>query len=119
MNEQKPRNNKKPGKSYGKSTKPGNSPKPNKFSKSGKQSGFKKLQGKKGAQQGDYIIISDGKKKVTTRINLSSHPFAKKEIGDVVYIKGVQWYLIKIIHQGTAAYNAIYDADTQREHFGY
>ncbi len=105
--------------SFRRSSKSGNSQKPYKSGSPANKSGFKKLQGKKGAQQGDYIIISDGKKKVTTRINLSSHPFAKKEVGDMVYIKGVEWYLIRIIHQGTAAYNEIYDADTQREHFGY
>ena len=64
-------------------------------------------------------MISDGKKKVTTRINLPNHPFAKKEVGEMVVIKGVEWYLIRIFQQGTAAYNKIYDADTQREHFGY
>ncbi|SFG73453.1 hypothetical protein [Oribacterium sp. WCC10] len=78
-----------------------------------------KLKGKKGAQQGDYVMISDGKKKVTTRINLPNHPFARKEVGDMVIIKGVEWYLIRIFQQGTAAYNKIYDEDTQREHFGY
>ena len=78
-----------------------------------------KLKGKSGAQVGDYVMISDGKKKVTTRINLPSHPFAKKEVGEMVVIKGVEWYLIRIYIQGTAAYNKIFDADTQREHFGY
>lgn len=79
-----------------------------------------KLKGNKhGAQQGDYVMISDGKKKITTRINLPNHPFAKKEVGEMVVIKGVEWYLIRIFQQGTAAYNKIYDADTQREHFGY
>ncbi|ETP73735.1 hypothetical protein UYO_0372 [Lachnospiraceae bacterium JC7] len=78
-----------------------------------------KLKGKSGAQVGDYVMISDGKKKITTRINLPNHPFAKKEVGEMVVIKGVEWYLIRIFIQGTAAYNKIFDADTQREHFGY
>ena len=108
-------NNKKP-RSFNKS-KNSNSPK---TGKSSQRPFFNtKLKGKSGAQQGDYIIISDGKKKVTTRINLPSHPFAKKEVGEMVTIKGVEWYLIKILHQGTAAYKRVYDEDTQREHYGY
>ena len=99
------------GKSFGKSTNPSGRP--------GFIPDYKKKKPKKGAQQGDYVIISDGKKKVTSRINLPSHPFAKKEVGDMVLIKGVEWYLIRIIQQGTAAYNKLYDSDTQREHFGY
>lgn len=109
----------KPSGSFGKN-------KGNSFSKSAKPSGrpgstpaYKRNKPKKGAQQGDYVIISDGKKKVTSRINLPSHPFAKKEVGDMVLIKGVEWYLVRILQQGTAAYKKIYDADTQREHFGY
>ena len=43
-----------------------------------------KLQGRTGAQPGDYVIISDGKQEITTRVNLASHPFCKKKVGDRV-----------------------------------
>ncbi|OON86945.1 hypothetical protein BXO88_05220 [Oribacterium sp. C9] len=114
----------------GKSSKSGN--RPGSFGKKPSSKGAKgkpgtagkpfyqtKIKGKSGAQVGDYVMISDGKKKITTRINLPNHPFAKKEVGEMVVIKGVEWYLIRIFIQGTAAYNKIFDADTQREHFGY
>lgn len=78
-----------------------------------------KLQGHTGARPGDYVIISDGKQEITTRVNLSSHPFCKKNVGDTVTIKAVQWTLIRILYQGTDAYHKVFDADTQREHFGY
>ena len=109
MNNKKPRSSNRP-KNTNQRKPDGNSSRP--FYKT-------QLKGKSGAQQGDYIIISDGKKKVTTRINLPSHPFAKKEVGEMVTIKGVEWYLIRILHQGTAAYKKVYDEDTQREHYGY
>ena len=78
-----------------------------------------KLQGRTGAQPGDYVIISDGKQEITTRVNLGSHPFCKKKVGDIVSIKTVQWKVIRILYQGTEAYHKVFDADTQREHFGY
>ena len=79
----------------------------------------RKLVGHTGAQMGDYVIMTNGKRKVTTRINLMSHPFAKKDAGDRVSIKGEEWVLIHIIHQGTEEYHKVYDADTERDHFGY
>ncbi len=78
-----------------------------------------KLEGRTGARPGDYVIISDGKKKVTTRVNLASHPFCTKKVGDIVTIKAVQWTLVRILYQGSEAYHKVYDADTQREHYGY
>ena len=48
-----------------------------------------------------------------------SHPFAMKDAGDRVSIKGEEWVLIHIIHQGTEEYHKVYDADTERDHFGY
>lgn len=78
-----------------------------------------KLQGRTGAQPGDYVIISDGRQEITTRVNLSSHPFCKKKVGDIVTIKAVQWKLVRILYQGTDAYHKVFDADTQREHYGY
>lgn len=74
---------------------------------------------KTGAQQGDYVIISNGKEEITTRINLSSHPFAKKDVGTTISIKGERWKLLRILHQGTQEYNRVYDADTERQHYGY
>ena len=78
-----------------------------------------KLQGRTGAQPGDYVIISDGKQEITTRVNLASHPFCKKKVGDRVTIKAVEWTLVRILYQGSEAYHKVFDADTQREHFGY
>lgn len=78
-----------------------------------------RIAGKTGAQPGDYVIISNGREEITTRVNLSSHPFARKDIGTRVSIKGESWKLIRILHQGTQEYNRVYDADTEREHYGY
>ena len=78
-----------------------------------------KLQGRTGAQPGDYVIISDGKQEITTRVNLASHPFCKKKVGDRVTIKAVEWTLVRILYQGSESYHKVFDADTQREHFGY
>ena len=78
-----------------------------------------KIVGKTGAQPGDYVIISNGREEITTRVNLSSHPFAKKDVGAQVSIKGENWKLLRILHQGTQEYHRVYDADTEREHYGY
>lgn len=100
------------GKPYGQKRKTGGAA-------AGKPYYLTKLEGRTGARPGDYVIISDGKQKVTTRVNLASHPFCKKKVGDVVTIKSIQWTLVRILYQGSEAYHKVYDADTQREHYGY
>lgn len=90
------------------------------FEKREKQPFYQRqLKGRTGAQPGDYVVITDGKKNVTTRINLKNHPFAGREVGDRVSIKGQDWYLKRILYEGTRAYTEVYDADTERENFGY
>ena len=100
------------GKPYGQKRKTGGAA-------AGKPYYLTKLEGRTGARPGDYVIISDGKQKVTTRVNLANHPFCKKKVGDVVTIKAIQWTLVRILYQGSEAYHKVYDADTQREHYGY
>ena len=43
----------------------------------------------------------------------------EKKVGDRVTIKAVEWTLVRILYQGSEAYHKVFDADTQREHFGY
>ncbi len=72
-----------------------------------------------GARRGDYVVIGNGNQKVTTRVSTEDHPFCGQEPGFRTKIKGGSWKLLRIIHQGTEEYHKVYDADTQREHYGF
>jgi hypothetical protein len=82
-------------------------------------SGFRHYEKKDGAQRGDYVIISDGKRRIQTRVSTDDHPFYKKKPGDTATIKGIRYTLVRLIRQGTEEYHKVYDHDSEREHYGF